>query len=141
LSAVRGEAAPPDPRFADFEARSRPGHMELIDEAIGAWVASLPAEAVIEAFADSDVAVGLVYDAEMMLADPFYRERGSVIEVDDPELGTMSMPGVIPKLREDPGSVRWAGPRLGEHTDEVLAELLGCDDGEIRELRREGVVA
>jgi crotonobetainyl-CoA:carnitine CoA-transferase CaiB-like acyl-CoA transferase len=141
LGAVRGEDAPPDPRFADFEARSRPGHMELIDEAIGAWVASLPAEAVIDAFADSDVAVGLVYDAEMMLADPFFRERGSVIEVDDPELGTMSMPGVIPKLREDPGSVRWAGPRLGEHTDEVLAELLGYDDGEIDELRREGVVA
>ena len=141
LSAVRGEDASPDPRFADFEARSRPGHMELIDEAIGAWVASLPAEAVIEAFADSDVAVGLVYDAEMMLADPFYRERGSVIEVDDPELGTMSMPGVIPKLREDPGSVRWAGPRLGQHTDEVLAELLGYDDGEIDELRREGIVA
>jgi formyl-CoA transferase len=138
---VLGEDVPPDPRFADFEARSRPGHMELIDEAIGAWVASLPAEAVIEAFADSDVAVGLVYDAEMMLADPFYRERGSVIEVDDPELGTMSMPGVIPKLHAQPGGVRWAGPRLGQHTDEVLGGLLGLDAAELADLRRQGVVA
>jgi formyl-CoA transferase len=141
LRAVRGEDAPPDPRFADFEARSRPGHMELIDELIGAWVGSLSAEAVIETFADSDVAVGLVYDAEMMLADPFYRERGSVIEIEDAELGTMSMPGVIPKLHEQPGTVRWAGPKLGQHTDEVLSEVLGYDDVEIGELRRQGVVA
>ena len=35
----RARVLRPDPRFADFEARSRPGHMELIDEAIGAWVA------------------------------------------------------------------------------------------------------
>ena len=115
--------------------------MELIDDAIGAWVASQPAEAVIEAFADSDVAVGLVYDAEMMLADPFFRERGSVIEVDDSELGTMSMPGVIPKLRKQPGRVRWAGPKLGQHTDEVLRELLGLDATEIEDLRQQSVVA
>ena len=141
LRVVRGKGAPPDPRFADFETRSRPGHMELIDETIGAWVASHPAEAVIEAFAGSDVAVGLVYDAEMMLADPFYRERGSVIQVDDPELGTMSMPGVIPKLHTQPGSVRWAGPKLGQHTDEVLGELLGLDADEIDHLRQHNVVA
>ena len=141
LRTVRGEDAPADPRFADFEVRSRPGRMELIDELIGAWVGSLSAEAVIEAFADSDVAVGLVYDAEMMLADPFYRERGSVIEIEDAELGTMSMPGVIPKLHEQPGTVRWAGPKLGQHTDEVLNEVLGYDEAEIDEFRRQGVVA
>jgi formyl-CoA transferase len=140
LRTVRGETAPPDPRFADFEARARPGHMELIDETIAGWVASLPAETVVDAFADSDVAVGLVYDAEMMLSDPFYRERGSVIEVDDPELGTVSMPGVIPKLRTQPGSVRWAGPRLGQHTDEILGDLLGLGADEIADLRRQDVV-
>jgi formyl-CoA transferase len=141
LRAVRGEGAPPDPRFADFETRSLPGHMELIDEAIGAWVAANDAETVIEAFADSDVAVGLVYDAEMMLADPFYRERGSVIEVDDAELGTMAMPGVIPKLHAQPGNVRWAGPKLGQHSDEVLGGLLGLGAAELAELREHGVVA
>jgi formyl-CoA transferase len=141
LRVVRGEDVPPDPRFVDVEARSRPGHMALLDEAIGAWVASLPAEAVVDAFAGSDVAVGLVYDAEMMLNDPFYRERGSVIEVEDAELGTMSMPGVIPKLHARPGSVRWAGPTLGQHTDEVLGELLGLDGAALDALRQRGVVA
>jgi formyl-CoA transferase len=141
LRTVSGEEAKPDPRFADFETRSRPGHMEAIDEAIGAWVAAQPAEAVIEAFADTDVAVGLVYDAQMMLADPFFRERGSVIEIDDPELGTMSMPGVIPRLHTQPGSVRWAGPKLGQHTDEILGELLGLDATEIENLRQQSVIA
>jgi formyl-CoA transferase len=141
LRAVRGEEDAPDPRFADFETRSLPGHMELIDEAIEAWVAANDAETVIEAFAGSDVAVGLVYDAEMMLADPFFRERGSVIDVDDAELGTMAMPGVVPKLHAQPGSVRWAGPKLGQHTDEVLGGLLGLGAAEIAELREHGIVA
>jgi crotonobetainyl-CoA:carnitine CoA-transferase CaiB-like acyl-CoA transferase len=141
LLVVRGEDAEPDPRFADFETRSRPGHMELIDEAIRVWVGAQPAEAVVDAFADTDVAAGLVYDAAMMLADPFYRERGSVIEVDDAELGRMAMPGVIPKLHVQPGSVRWAGPTLGQHTDEVLGELLGLGAREIADLREHGVVA
>jgi crotonobetainyl-CoA:carnitine CoA-transferase CaiB-like acyl-CoA transferase len=51
----------------------------------------------------------------------------------------VKMPGITPKLSETPGGVRWQGPTLGEHTDEVLHGL-GVADREVQRLRREGVV-
>jgi formyl-CoA transferase len=49
------------------------------------------------------------------------------------------LPGIVPKLSETPGRTRWIGPRLGEHTAQVLAEL-GYDEKRQRELRDKGVI-
>ena len=46
---------------------------------------------------------------------------------------------IVPKLSDTPGAVRWQGPKLGEHTDAVLARL-GMTPGEIARLRERGVV-
>ncbi len=53
--------------------------------------------------------------------------------------GTVKMQNAFPKLSETPGSVRWPGPTLGEHTDAVLGEL-GLDAARIAELRTKGVI-
>jgi formyl-CoA transferase len=50
------------------------------------------------------------------------------------------MHGVIPHIVGRPGGVRWAGPALGQHTEEVLAEIAGVEQQEIPELRRDGVI-
>jgi crotonobetainyl-CoA:carnitine CoA-transferase CaiB-like acyl-CoA transferase len=50
------------------------------------------------------------------------------------------MTGVVPRFSATPGKIRHAGPRLGEHTDEVLGELLGLGGDDLDELRRAGVV-
>jgi crotonobetainyl-CoA:carnitine CoA-transferase CaiB-like acyl-CoA transferase len=47
---------------------------------------------------------------------------------------------MVPHVPESPGTVRWAGPDLGEHTDEVLGELLGLAPAEIDALKQEGVL-
>jgi len=49
------------------------------------------------------------------------------------------MPAVAPRLSRTPGSVRWAGPALGRHTDEVLRHA-GLDDDDIGGLRDAGVI-
>ena len=54
--------------------------------------------------------------------------------MDDPELGALLMPAVAPRLSRTPGGISWPGPRLGQHTDEVLAEA-GLDDTERARLR------
>ena len=51
------------------------------------------------------------------------------------------MTGVVPRFAGTPGSIRHPGPRLGEHTDEVLNELLGLDDDDLAQLRAEGVTS
>jgi formyl-CoA transferase len=51
------------------------------------------------------------------------------------------MPGVVPKFSRTPGGVADVGPELGEHTEQVLRELAGVDDGEWRSLVAQGTVA
>jgi formyl-CoA transferase len=57
-----------------------------------------------------------------------------------PTLGDFPMQNVVPKLSDTPGRVRWVGPELGEHTDEVLASALGKSPEEIDKLREAGIV-
>jgi len=50
------------------------------------------------------------------------------------------LPGIVPRLSETPGRTRWIGPRLGEHTDQVLSQL-GYGEVEIAAMRGRGVIA
>jgi crotonobetainyl-CoA:carnitine CoA-transferase CaiB-like acyl-CoA transferase len=141
LREAGGDALADDPRFKDVAARSEGERLEEIDAAIGDWIARTDVADVIAALDGTDVAVGEVYDAAMMLDDPIFLEREAVISVDDAEVGVpVRMPGVIPKLVRGPGRVRFAGPRLGQHTDEVLGEILGLAGDELAELRRVGAI-
>jgi formyl-CoA transferase len=74
------------------------------------------------------------------MMDPHFRQREAVIEVSSEEYGTLGMQGVVPKLSETPGTVRWMGPNLGQHNDEVLRGMLGLGDEKIGELKKNGVI-
>jgi crotonobetainyl-CoA:carnitine CoA-transferase CaiB-like acyl-CoA transferase len=64
-----------------------------------------------------------------------------VREVEDPTFGRpVLQTGVVPLVVEAPGTVRWAGPAIGAHTDEILSGLLGMDAAAIAGLRGEGVI-
>ena len=71
------------------------------------------------------------------VSDPHNIHR-MVVEVEDPQGGTIKNLGIAPKFSETPGEVRWIEPRVGEHTDEVL-ESLGYDATAIGSLRERGV--
>ena len=114
--------------------------MEEIDARVAHWFETRDAADAIEVLTSEGVAVGLVYDAGMMLEDDFLRQRGAVVTVPDADLGQVTMPGVVPRLTESGGSIRWAGPRLGEHNDEVLRGLLGLSSDEIDALAADGVI-
>ena len=82
-----------------------------------------------------------IYDIADIAADPQFLDRGMVRRVADPRLGEVLHPGVVPAMTGGPaGGVRWAGPDVGAHTDEVLAELLGMAPDEIDALKKEGVL-
>jgi formyl-CoA transferase len=75
-----------------------------------------------------------------MLEDPQFVARQSIVEVDHPVFGRVKMQNAFPKLSETPGSVRWPGPALGEHTREVL-EGLGVDASRLADLAARKVTA
>jgi crotonobetainyl-CoA:carnitine CoA-transferase CaiB-like acyl-CoA transferase len=56
-------------------------------------------------------------------------------------LGSILHTGIVPHVPESPGSVRWAGPDIGQHSDEILHELLNMKPAEIAALRAAGIVA
>ena len=84
--------------------------------------------------------IGRVYSVADMFADPAFRARRNLVDVDDGELGAVTMHGVVPALTGRQAEVRWTGPGLGEHTDEVLVELGGVQPEELEALRSAGVV-
>lgn len=92
-----------------------------------------------EFFKDKNVCVGPVYTVSETFNDPQIRARQMVVDLEDPRHGTVSQAGVAIKLSDTPGSVRRVGPRVGEHTEEVL-ETVGYSEAERARLRREGVV-
>ncbi len=108
-----------DPRFATNAARVK--NRGLIDGIIGAWFAARNRGEAIAEMQKAGVTAGPVYDVADGLSDPHFRARGVFVEVEDPEIGSIPMPNIVPRLSETPGVWRRPAPKLGEHTGEILA--------------------
>ena len=76
----------------------------------------------------------------MLLADPQVRHRKMVVDIPHPQGGTVEAPGNPIKLSADNGESYSAPPLLGEHTDAVLARVLGYDPARIAELKNLRIV-
>ena len=88
------------------------------------------------------VAAGRVADAaDLCTRDPQLAARGHFVEMPTAEGRTVRLDGPAFLLSDTPARVRGPGPLLGEHTDQVLREVLGLEAEEIAALRADGVVA
>src|SRR5829696_6748030 len=125
-------------RYATHNARGE--NQEELDERISAWTREHAAEEVLEAMREASVPAGKLFTAKDMVEDPHYEARENVVTVEDPEIGPFPMQNVVPRLTETPGRVRWTGPALGQHNDEVFGELLKLSEEEQTGLRERGVV-
>jgi crotonobetainyl-CoA:carnitine CoA-transferase CaiB-like acyl-CoA transferase len=127
-----------DPRFDSHHTRGQ--HEDLLDEIIGEWAAGYTAAELDRIVNEAGVVCAPVYTAADVYADPYFRERGLLIEYDDDVHGRVTAPGVVPKLTATPGKVRRSARwTVGADTDSVLDEL-GLDAAALEELRREGVI-
>lgn len=126
-----------EPWFASGVGRAE--HADVLDQAVGSWIAARPSADVSAEFAAAHAAAAPVYDVRDVMADPQYAARQTVITVDDDVLGPVKMQNLLVRLSETPGGVRWSGRPHGADTDAVLAEL-GLGRKEIQRLRRDGVV-
>ncbi|WP_067669138.1 CaiB/BaiF CoA transferase family protein [Nocardia miyunensis] len=125
-----------EPWFA--AGRTRAEHTDELDDAVGSWIAARGRDEVVTAFEQAQAAVAPIYTAADIMADPQYTTLGSVLRIEDPELGPLKMPNVPFRLSDTPGEIRTTGPKLGEHTAEILARF-GIDEQHLAELREQGV--
>jgi crotonobetainyl-CoA:carnitine CoA-transferase CaiB-like acyl-CoA transferase len=127
-----------DERFSCNAARVR--NRSLVDEAVGSWFAVRTRDEALQTMREAGVTVGPVYTIADAVTDAHFRERGIVVDVEDAELAAMPMHNIVPRLSESAGIWRRPAPRLGEHTDAVLAEA-GFDSETIALLKEVGAAA
>ena len=114
-----------DERFATHGARG--ANSEELDALIGAWTATMPCAHVLAILDEHGVPAGRIFTAPDMLRDPQYLARDMVRRITTSQGWEVPMTGIVPRFTATPGDIRHPGPRLGEHTDEVIRELLGED--------------
>jgi crotonobetainyl-CoA:carnitine CoA-transferase CaiB-like acyl-CoA transferase len=86
------------------------------------------------------IPMGAINSIGQVVEHPQVAARGALVEMNHPRAGKVKMVGAPVRLSKTPGSVRTPAPMLGEHTDEVLGDLLGLSKDEIANLRAAGVL-
>ena len=127
-----------DPRFQGNRARVQ--NAAALDQLIAGWTRSHTMSELEELLNRADIPNSRAYTAADTATDPQYLFRGMVRHIDDPAFGRVLHTGIVPHIPESPGTVRWAGPEVGQHTDEILTELCGCNRAEIARLRAAGTI-
>jgi len=88
----------------------------------------------------AEVPVAPVADMAALAVDPHLLAREMVMSIDDPDLGKVRMPGVVPRLSHTPGSIRSAAPAQGSSNDEVYSTMLGLSSSEVASLKSSGTI-
>ena len=127
-----------DPMFCSM--KNRVANDAAMNAIVSDWIASLNYAELKKIVDEAGVPVNLVYSIADIFADPHYAARANIVEVPYSPMGTIKMPGIVPKFSETPGEIKWAGPELGAHNAEVYQGLLGLDPAQLEELKTEGVI-
>ena len=127
-----------DEKYATHHARGE--NMQELDDMISTWTKQRTVEDVLQTMAEAGVPAGKVFTAKDMVEDEHYAARENVVTVEDSEIGAFPMQNVVPRLSETPGKVRWTGPALGQHNDEVYGEVLGLSEEQRNDLRERGTI-
>ena len=127
-----------DPKFIDHASRGV--NQGELDDLIADWTKDFTLDALLALLEADGIPSGRVFRAPDMLENEQYKARDTIVETDHPVFGKIKMQNAFPKFSETPGKVRWPGPTLGQHTDEVLTGLAGLDANQVAELRAKGIV-
>ena len=126
-----------DPDLARNDGRAK--RAEEIDQIIGNWSKQRTLEDILSALQSIAVPAGRIYTAKDIAEDPHYRARGVIQTVESAGGLKVEMPGVVPKLSNNPGAIRYRAPTLGEHTD-IILQSLGLSAEQIKALKEAGIL-
>jgi crotonobetainyl-CoA:carnitine CoA-transferase CaiB-like acyl-CoA transferase len=126
-----------DPRFRTSAARI--ANVEVLDEAIGAFIARRTLADNLAFFEAEQVTVAPIYDASELPQDLHVRERAILVELPDEDMGRLPMHNVAPRLSRSPGAIRTPAPSVGQHNTEIYGSL-GLDAQALAALAAAGTI-
>ncbi len=139
LAVAMGEPEKADPKgWGTLANRER--DREKVDAHVGDWTSKHDRAELLRICEEHQVPCGPIYSIDEIFEDPQYQARGNILKMQDERVGELPIPNLVPRLSDTPGSVKWLGPKLGEHNDEVFKGLLGLTDDDLRRLAAEGVI-
>lgn len=126
-----------DPEYATPEVR-----LNKLDECFGiveGWTQTLSKWEVMKILTEVDVPCGPIMSTKELIEDDSLKLRGIVVDVPHKTRGSFKTIGSPLVLSDSPVEVT-ASPLLGEHTADILSEVMGYDENQIEQLREEGVI-
>lgn len=141
MAAIGREDLGNDPTLADNAGRS--ARTQELDNAIAAWTKTIALDTGLAILEKADVPAGRIYSIADIVNDMHFQARGMIETHALSKCGVKSdellLPGIVPKLSETPGQTRWIGPKLGEHTAEILHSI-GYDTVTQAQLKTRGII-
>jgi succinyl-CoA:(S)-malate CoA-transferase subunit A len=117
------------------EQRKRLAARDEVNAIVIEWTGSMTRDEVLTKCIDGEVPVGKLNSIADIFEDEHFKARGNLAELEEPGLGKVVVPNVVPTLSETPGRITNLGPPLGNATYEIMRELLGVSADEINRLR------
>jgi formyl-CoA transferase len=127
-----------DPKFATIGERRR--YQNDMWEIIGEYALRHSKREFMAILNDLDVPCGPIMSTEDLATDEHVKGRDMYVELDHPQRGTWYNIGMPIKLSASPARIQ-RSPTLGEHTDEVLKQVLGYDEGKVAALKQAGALS
>lgn len=123
------------------DQKTRLEHRHDVNEIVRDWCGALTREEVLARCNAKGAPAGPLNNIADIFGDRQFHARRNIVAIQEDDINeTVMVPNVIPSLSETPGEIKHLGPRLGEHTNEVLSELLGIDSQRIAELHEKHVI-
>ncbi|MCK9541456.1 MAG: CoA transferase [Novosphingobium sp.] len=115
-------------------------NMRAADHIIRPWIAERDFADLMDVFVKADLPCSPVNNTVDIINDPHVQARENVIRIEDQYGHEVLMQNVVPRLVNEPGSVRWAGEKLGASNHDVYCGLLGLTERDLAELDARGVI-
>lgn len=138
LQKLMGNSDGDDSRFAS--SASRVSHRAELDELVGQWSVKHDSRELTVTLQSLNIAAGAAVNNWQMLEDPHMNQRGFMMDIDEPDLGVKRYPGQAIRLSSTPATKQNPSPQLGEHTRQLLHNLLSMSNAEIDRHAEHGII-
>ena len=120
--------------------QQREAERQKVDHMVTDWTLQHDQQEIIDLCEQGEVPCGPVAAIDEIFADPHYAARENIARIEDPRIGTLAIPNVVPRLTKTPGGIDWLGPSIASHNEEIYGGLLGMDANELERLSEAGVI-